>query len=81
MTAIACWACGRRIYATGHVDALAPDERRCPRCGALMSADRRTLDRRERMRRQNPPDDPGPPEGTDERRLDERRKEQRRRKA
>ena len=78
MSSLACWNCGRRVYATAGLDALAADERRCPRCGVLMNLDRRGHDRREAMRRQNPPDDPGPsPDG--ERREAERRSGERRR--
>jgi DNA-directed RNA polymerase subunit RPC12/RpoP len=78
MPSLACWNCGRRVYATAGLEALGADERRCPRCGVLMNLERRGPDRRETMRRQNSPDDPGPPDA-DERRAEERRKGQRRR--
>jgi ribosomal protein S27AE len=81
MPSIACWSCGRRIYATAALEALSPDERRCPRCGALMSAERREIDRRSRIRRENPPADPGPPPESVERRAEERRQGQRRKRS
>jgi hypothetical protein len=78
MPSLACWSCGRRIFTTAPLEALFPEERRCPRCGALLSLERRQGGRREHERRRNPPDDPGPPpEG--ERRKGERRQGQRRR--
>jgi len=79
MPRLACWSCGRQIYATSPLASLFVDERRCPRCGAQMNLERREVDRRERVRRQNPPDDPGPPEGSEERRKAERRQGPRRR--
>jgi hypothetical protein len=80
MPSLACWSCGRRIFATAEIAALAADERRCPRCGALLNQERRGVDRREVVRRKNPADQPGPP-ASGERRTDERRKAQRRRKS
>ena len=77
MPRLACWSCGRNIYATSPLESLFAEERRCPRCGALMSIERRDVERRERLRRQNPPDDPGPPPDG-ERRVEERRSVQRR---
>jgi ribosomal protein S27AE len=74
---LACRACGRQIYTVASIDALFAEERRCPRCGAFMDAERRLHDRRAQIRRQNPPDDPGPPDGV-ERRLGERRQQRRR---
>ncbi len=52
MPSLACWSCGRRIFTTVSLDALFPDERRCPRCGALLNTDRRGGNRREYNRRQ-----------------------------
>jgi hypothetical protein len=78
MPRLACWSCGRKLYATAALESLFPDERRCPRCGSLLNLDRRNYDRREHNRRQNPPDDPGPPPQTGERRVEERRKQIRR---
>jgi ribosomal protein S27AE len=72
MPTLACRTCGRRIYMTDPLEALLPDERRCPRCGASMELERRAHERRQALRRQNPTGDPGPPEGT-ERRSAERR--------
>jgi hypothetical protein len=78
MPSLACWSCGRKIFTTVSLDALFPDERRCPRCGALLNQERRGGNRREFNRRQNPPDDPGPPDGV-ERRQGDRRQGPRRR--
>ena len=80
MAHLACWSCGRRVYATVAIEALFVDERRCPRCGALLNLDRREMpERRQDVRRQNTPADPAPPSGMEERRVEERRKRQRRR--
>jgi DNA-directed RNA polymerase subunit RPC12/RpoP len=73
MPRLACWKCGRQIYATSPLESLFVDERRCPRCGAQMNLERRAFDRREHLRRQNAPGDPGPPFETGERRTGERR--------
>ena len=81
MPRLACWNCGRQVYATSPLASLFVDERRCPRCGVQMSLERRVVERRERIRRQNPPGDPGPPVGAVERRLVERRLGPRRRGA
>jgi len=78
MPRLACWSCGRNIYATSPLESLFADERRCPRCGVQMNLERRDVQRREQVRRQNPPDDPGPP-SDGERREAERRSGQRRR--
>jgi hypothetical protein len=77
MPHLACWSCGRQIYTVTPLDSLFAEERRCPRCGAFLNDERRDADRRERLRRVNPPDEPGPPDGT-ERRVEDRRKERRR---
>jgi hypothetical protein len=77
MPRLACWSCGRQLYATSPLDSLFADERRCPRCGAFLNAERRDVERRIHHRRQNPMTDPGPPD-EDERRLGERRKTRRR---
>jgi DNA-directed RNA polymerase subunit RPC12/RpoP len=78
MPRLACWSCGRQIYTFSPLESLFAEERRCPRCGAFLDKERRDNERRERLRRQNPPDDPGPPPGTDERRIAERRTGRRR---
>ncbi|HEX5590011.1 MAG TPA: hypothetical protein VFX65_06955 [Candidatus Limnocylindrales bacterium] len=78
MPRIVCRTCGREIYTTAPIENLFADERRCPRCGAPLQDDRRSLDRRKSHRRVNPPDQPGPPDAT-ERRVEERRKSSRRR--
>jgi hypothetical protein len=70
---LACWSCGRQIYTVSPIESLFAEERRCPRCGAYMDVERRVLERRERIRRVNPPHDPGPPVGVAERRVAERR--------
>jgi hypothetical protein len=77
MPRLACWSCGRHLYATTPVDALAAEERHCPECGAILHVDRRSLERRHVDRRQNPPDFPGPP-SSGERRIAERRRFDRR---
>ena len=59
MPKLACWSCGRQIYAVAPIDSLFAEERRCPRCGAFLNVDRRDTERRVHNRRQNPPDDPG----------------------
>jgi hypothetical protein len=78
MPKLACWSCGRQIHSVAPLDALFAEERRCPRCGALLNLDRRGAERRTTARRQNPPDDPGPPDGV-ERRVADRRENRRRR--
>jgi hypothetical protein len=75
---LACWSCGRQIYTVSPLESLFAEERRCPRCGAYMDAERREGERRERLRRQNPPDDPGPPPEEGERRIADRRTKRRR---
>lgn len=77
MPKLACWSCGRQIYAVAPIESLFAEERRCPRCGANLNLERRDHERREVLRRHNPPDDPGPPEG-EERRIEVRRQGQRR---
>jgi hypothetical protein len=75
---LACRICGRVVYTTAPLEALLPEERRCPRCGAILDGERRGESRRKRDRRQNPPGSPGPPGGI-ERRVADRRKGSRRR--
>jgi len=75
---LACWSCGRQIYTVAPLESLFAEERRCPRCGANLSPERREHDRRMAERRQRPPHDPGPPGGI-ERRAGERRQGTRRR--
>jgi hypothetical protein len=70
---LACRACGRQIYTVASLASLFAEERRCPRCGAFLEAERRETDRRQAVRRQNPPDAPGPPAGEPERRATDRR--------
>ncbi len=78
MPRLACWSCGRQIYTVSPIESLFAEERRCPRCGAYLNAERREAERRKQLRRQNPADEPGPPQPTDERRADDRRDNQRR---
>jgi DNA-directed RNA polymerase subunit RPC12/RpoP len=78
MPRLACWSCGRQIYTVSPLESLFAEERRCPRCGAFLNSERRDVERRTAIRRQNPPDDPGPPEEDHERREQERRAARRR---
>ena len=78
MPRLACWSCGRQIYTVAPLESLFAEERRCPRCGAFRTGERREHDRRSVIRRQNEPDDPGPP-SDEERRKAERRIGRRRR--
>ena len=61
MPKLACWSCGREIYTVAPLESLFAEERRCPRCGAFLRADRRETERRQHNRRVNPAHDPGPP--------------------
>jgi hypothetical protein len=78
MPRLACWSCGRQIYTVSPLESLFSEERRCPRCGAFLDSERREIERRETIRRQNPPDDPGPPADEGERRVADRRTGRRR---
>jgi ribosomal protein S27AE len=78
MPTLACRVCGRVVYTTVSLDSLFADERRCPRCGSILAAERRLDNRRKGDRRKNPADVPGPPDGM-ERRISERRTHERRR--
>lgn len=78
MPTLSCRICGRVVYTAAALDSLFAEERRCPRCGGMLFMERRLANRRQRERRQNPPDVPGPP-GSFERRTGERRRTQRRR--
>jgi hypothetical protein len=78
MPKLACWSCGRQLYTVAPIDALFAEERRCPRCGAYLRDERREADRRQTVRRVNPPNDPGPPADEGERREGERRQTRRR---
>ena len=80
MPRLACWSCGRQIYAVAPLESLFAEERRCPRCGAFLNGERREVDRRSAIRRQNPANDPGPPT-TEERRTTDRRTGRRRKPA
>jgi hypothetical protein len=53
MPRLACFACGRTIWATVPLAGLFAEERRCPRCGAALQDDRRAIDRRTFIRRLN----------------------------
>jgi hypothetical protein len=79
MPKLACWSCGRQIYTVAPLDSLFAEERRCPKCGAYLNAERRDEERRYYNRRENPAAEPGPPiEG--ERRLEDRRLARRRKR-
>lgn len=78
MPTLSCRICGRVVYTAASLDSLFAEERRCPRCGGMLFAERRVGQRRKAERRQNPPDVPGPPDGV-ERRTSERRTVKRRR--
>ena len=78
MPKLACWSCGRQIYTVAPLDSLFAEERRCPKCGAYLNAERRDEERRYYIRRENPRDEPGPPE--EERRLEDRRLARRRKR-
>ena len=78
MPKLACWSCGRQLYTVAPIEALFAEERRCPRCGAYLRDERRETERRQALRRTNPPNDPGPPADQGERREGERRKSRRR---
>lgn len=80
MPHLACWSCGRQIYTVAPIESLFMEERRCPRCGAFLSRDRRESQRRSDVRRQNPAADPGPPPHERERRDAPDRRAARRRK-
>jgi hypothetical protein len=67
MPKLACWSCGRQIYTVAPLESLFSEERRCPRCGAFLNGERREIERRGYVRRQNPLDDPGPPEPAERR--------------
>jgi ribosomal protein S27AE len=77
MPRLACWKCGRQLYTVTPLESLFAEERRCPRCGAFLDHERREVERRETLRRQNEPNDPGPPDA-EERRVAERRHGRRR---
>lgn len=78
MPTLACRICGRVVYTAAALDSLFAEERRCPRCGGMLSGERRVDNRRKGERRKNRQDVPGPP-GNFERRTRERRGAQRRR--
>jgi len=78
MPRLACFVCGRTVWATVVLAQLFAEERRCPRCGASLHDDRRTLDRRAISRRETPP---VPPKVESEKRKAERRIASRRRPA
>ena len=81
MPKLACRSCGRQIYTVAPIESLFAEERRCPRCGAFLDGERRDVDRRGYVRRQNLADDPGPPKKAGERRDEERRAGRRRKPA
>lgn len=78
MPILACRTCGRVIYATAALDTLFLDERRCPRCGAMLNEERRVDNRRKADRRSVPLDDAGPPDRVARRAADRRQVRRRR---
>lgn len=80
MPRLVCRSCGRQIYTVAPLESLFAEERRCPRCGALLFVERREVDRRTTIRRENPVEEPGSPDAK-ERRTTDRRAERRRRQA
>jgi DNA-directed RNA polymerase subunit RPC12/RpoP len=60
MPRLACWSCGRQIYTVSPLESLFAEERRCPRCGSTLRDERRGVERRAVVRRQNPAAEPGP---------------------
>ncbi len=77
MPKLACRSCGRQIYTVSPLESLFAEERRCPRCGALLNVDRRETDRRTAIRRGDSLEEPGPA-GPKERRVADRRAGRRR---
>jgi phage FluMu protein Com len=75
---LACRICGRVVYTTATLDALLPEERRCPRCGAILDVERRSDNRRKSQRRSDTAGSVRLPAG-EERRVSERRRKARRR--
>jgi hypothetical protein len=68
----------RVVYTTAALDSLFAEERRCPRCGGMLHAERRTDNRRTIERRRNRADVPGPRQlraTAAERRRDKRRRD------
>lgn len=78
MPTLACRICGRVVYTTASLDALLPEELRCPRCGAILGTERRGGIRRKAERRLNPQAAPGPPDGRERRAADRRQATRRR---
>jgi phage FluMu protein Com len=78
MPTLACRICGRVVYTAAAFESLFAEESRCPRCGGVLSQERRVANRRKGERRQAP-SDPGAAPGGIERRGSERRRSQRRR--
>jgi DNA-directed RNA polymerase subunit RPC12/RpoP len=74
MPKLVCHGCGRQVYTVAPLESLFAEERRCPRCGAYLSPERREEDRRRSARRVSPPEAPGPPLATGERREAQRRR-------
>jgi DNA-directed RNA polymerase subunit N (RpoN/RPB10) len=70
MPRLACFACGRTVWATVPLAELFAEERRCPRCGASLQDDRRKYDRRMLVRRDSRT---GRSPTGDERRIADRR--------
>ena len=72
MSNLACRTCGRLVYSTVPLDHLFAEERRCPRCGAMLQDERRAENRRRRDRRSDSPAMPFEVGGADRRVTDRR---------
>ncbi|HEX7591658.1 MAG TPA: hypothetical protein VF375_06885 [Candidatus Limnocylindrales bacterium] len=75
MPRLACFKCGRTLWATAPLASLFAEERRCPRCGASLYDDRRQQNRRLIARRKTGMGQS--PTGL-ERRVEDRREAERR---
>ena len=78
MPRLACWSCGRQVYTVDPIEALFSEERRCPRCGAYLSEERRETNRRITTRRTKQVDDPASLPDGEQRVEADRRKANRR---
>lgn len=78
MPTLACRICGRVVYTAASLESLFAEERRCPRCGGMLFAERRAENRRKTERRKDEPDPPSAPD-SDERRTSQQRMHNRRR--
>jgi hypothetical protein len=81
MPTLACRICGRVVYTSAPLESLFAEERRCPRCGGMLFAERRSENRRTDEQRQGSGEAPGPTDDfgdpTSERRTLKRRRDDR----